>query len=77
MTRAQTPAVPVKPIPCLKPSCGRMEFLSGAGAADHPTLNPDGSFAGEYADSDAPDVQYICRFHEAGDFARLTDASGP
>lgn len=76
MTRAQTPAVPVKTdsLPLNHPV--EMEFLSGAGAwRTTLTLNPDGSFAGEYTDSDA-DVQYICRFHGSfGDFARLTDAS--
>lgn len=76
MTRAQTPAVPVKTdsLPLNHPV--EMEFLSGAGAwRTTLTLSPDGSFAGEYTDSDA-DVQYICRFHGSfGDFARLTDAS--
>ncbi len=76
MTRAQTPAVPVKTdsLPLNHPV--EMEFLSGAGAwRTTLTLNPDGSFAGEYTDSDA-DVQYICRFHGSfGAFARLTDAS--
>ena len=76
MTRAQTPAVPVKTdsLPLNHPV--EMEFLSGAGAwRTTRTLSPDGSFAGEYTDSDA-DVQYICRFHGSfGDFARLTDAS--
>lgn len=76
MTLTQTPAVPVKTdsLPLNHPL--EMEFLSGAGAwRTTLTLNPDGSFAGEYTDSDA-DVQYICRFHGSfGDFARLTDAS--
>lgn len=76
MTRAQTPAVPVKTdsLPLNHPV--EMEFLSGAGAwRTTLTMSPDGSFAGEYTDSDA-DVQYICRFHGSfGDFARLTDAS--
>lgn len=76
MTLTQTPAVPVKTdsLPLNYPL--EMEFLSGAGAwRTTLTLNPDGSFAGEYTDSDA-DVQYICRFHGSfGDFARLTGAS--
>ena len=76
MTLTQTPAVPVKTdsLPLNHPL--EMEFLSGAGAwRTTLTLNPDGSFAGEYTDSDA-DVQYICRFHGSfGDFVRLTDAS--
>lgn len=76
MTRAQTPAVPVKTDSLPLNHSVEMEFLSGAGAwRTTLTLSPDGSFAGEYIDSDA-DVQYICRFHGSfGDFARLTDAS--
>ena len=76
MTRAQTPAIPVKTDSLPLNHSVEMEFLSGAGAwRTTLTLSPDGSFAGEYTDSDA-DVQYICRFHGSfGDFARLTDAS--
>lgn len=76
MTRAQTPAVSVKTDSLPLNHSVEMEFLSGAGAwRTTLTLNPDGSFAGEYIDSDA-DVQYICRFHGSfGDFAQLTDAS--
>lgn len=76
MTRAQTPAVPVKTDSLPLNHSVEVEFLSGAGAwRTTLTLSPDGSFAGEYTDSDA-DVQYICRFHGSfGDFARLTDAS--
>lgn len=53
-----------------------MLFCSGAGAwGTYLTLNPDGSFVGDYSDADL-DTVYVCQFH--GQFEKvekLTDAS--
>lgn len=63
----------------------RMWFASGAGGwSTALTLHPDGSFEGEYSDSDMGDrgedypggTQYICRFHgRFGSIARETGGS--
>ncbi len=53
-----------------------MTFYSGAGAwANTLTLNPDGSFAGEYFDDDYLTI-YVCKYHgHFGKVEKLTDAS--
>ena len=53
-----------------------MAFYSGAGAwGTYLTLNPDGSFAGDYHDADMYTI-YVCQFHgQFGKVEKLTDAS--
>lgn len=53
-----------------------MSFYSGAGAwANDLTLEPDGSFSGEYYDADCLTV-YVCKYHgRFGKVEKLTDAS--
>ena len=53
-----------------------MVFASGAGAwSTELTLNPDGSFTGDYCDADM-DIHYVCQFHgKFRDIARVTAAS--
>lgn len=53
-----------------------MAFYSGAGAwGTLITLNPDGSFVGDYSDADGLTV-YVCQFHgQFGEIEKLTDAS--
>ena len=53
-----------------------MSFYSGAGAwANDLTLEPDGSFSGEYYDADCLTV-YVCKYHgRFGDVEKLTGAS--
>ncbi len=60
----------------------KMMFASGAGAWDTLlTLHPDGSFEGDYHDTDMGDsgpgyqsTQYVCRFH--GRFRDITQVTG-
>ena len=54
----------------------KLEFYSGAGSwRTELTLNPDGSFTGDYCDADM-DIQYVCQFHgRFGDLAQVTDSS--
>lgn len=53
-----------------------MEFYSGAGAwGTTLTLNPDGTFTGDYSDADGS-ICYVCQFHgNFGQFRKLTDVS--
>lgn len=53
-----------------------MVFCSGAGAwGTVLTLNPDGSFVGDYSDADGL-IHYVCQFHgQFGKVEKLTDAS--
>ncbi|MDE5700373.1 MAG: hypothetical protein K2I96_23720 [Lachnospiraceae bacterium] len=53
-----------------------MAFYSGAGAwMTNITLNPDGSFVGDYADADS-DTIYVCQFHgQFGKVGKLSDNS--
>lgn len=53
-----------------------MSFYSGAGAwANDLTLEPDGSFSGEYYDADCLTV-YVCKYHgRFGEVEKLSDAS--
>ena len=85
MTEAQIPVVPEPygSLPLTQPL--EMMFCSGAGGwGTMLTLYPDGSFSGEFTDSDMgtadesyPNgIQYISRFHGSfGDFEKLSDAS--
>ncbi|MCI8304302.1 MAG: hypothetical protein HFF52_06700 [Lawsonibacter sp.] len=54
----------------------QLMFCSGAGAWQSIlTLYPDGTFVGDYCDSDGP-IKYVCKFHGSfGDFIQLTGAS--
>lgn len=54
----------------------KMIFLSGAGAwCTDLTLNPDGSFVGDYHDADGA-IYYTCQFHgRFGTIVQLTDSS--
>lgn len=76
MEVAREPAIPEETggLPITEPL--EMAFYSGAGAwATYLTLNPDGSFVGDYADADVLTV-YVCQFH--GKFEKvekLTNAS--
>lgn len=51
-------------------------FYSGAGGwRTSLTLNPNGSFSGDYADADG-DMIYVCQFHgQFGNVGKLTEAS--
>lgn len=53
-----------------------MEFYSGAGAwRTCLTLNPDGSFVGDYCDADV-NTLHVCQFHgQFGKVEKLTDSS--
>lgn len=76
MTAIQTPIVPeeVDSLPITEPL--EMEFYSGAGAwQTELTLNPDGSFVGDYCDADL-NKHYVCQFHgQFGKVEKLTDSS--
>lgn len=54
----------------------KMAFYSGAGAwSTFLTLNPDGSFVGDYADADY-DTIFVCQFHgQFGKMGKITDNS--
>ena len=54
----------------------KLMFCSGAGAWDTLlTLQPDGSFEGDYHDADMT-IEYVCQFHgRFGDIRQVTDAS--
>lgn len=72
------PVAPVDSLPFAVPL--EMEFLSGAGGwRTYLTLNPDGTFTGDYSDSDmggSPPTRYVCQFHgRFGDFTQLSDNS--
>lgn len=71
---AEPTAVAEAGLPIAEPL--EMAFYSGAGAwANGLTLNPDGSFAGEYYDADCLTV-YVCEYHgHFGKVEKLTDAS--
>jgi len=53
-----------------------LDFYSGAGAwGSRVVLSPDGTFTGDYSDTDAY-VIYVCQFHGSlGDIAQLSDHS--
>lgn len=77
MTRAVNPALPsgqADTLPLDQPL--KLIFASGAGAwGTVLELNPDGSFIGEYSDTDGP-IQYVCQFHGSfQDFVPLTASS--
>ena len=76
MTAIQTPVIPeeVDSLPITEPL--EMEFYSGAGAWwTELTLNPDGSFVGDYCDADL-NMHYVCQFHgQFGKVEKLTDSS--
>lgn len=76
MTAVQMPVVieEVGSLPITEPL--EMAFYSGAGAwGTFITLNPDGSFAGDYSDADGL-VHYVCQFHgRFGAVGKLTDNS--
>lgn len=76
------PAPEEGPLPFDTPM--KLMFASGAGAWDTLlTLHPDGSFEGNYHDTDAGDsgdgyqsTEYVCRFHgRFGDIRQVTNAS--
>lgn len=76
MTAVQEPVVleEVDSLPITAPL--EMAFYSGAGAwMTNITLNPDGSFVGDYADADS-DTIYVCQFHgQFGKVGKLSDNS--
>lgn len=76
MTAIQAPVIPeeVDSLPITEPL--EMEFYSGAGAwQTELTLNPDGSFTGDYCDADG-NKHYVCQFHgQFGKVEKLTDSS--
>lgn len=76
MTAIQTPIIPeeVDSLPITEPL--EMEFYSGAGAwQTELTLNPDGSFVGDYCDADGILLD-VCQFHgRFGKVEKLTDYS--
>ncbi len=76
MTAVQKPMIieEVDGMPITEPL--EMSFYSGAGAwMTVITLNPDGSFVGDYADADY-DTIYVCQFHgQFGQVGRITDNS--
>ena len=76
MTTLQEPVVPeeVDSLPITEPL--EMAFYSGAGAwQTELTLNPDGSFVGDYCDADGNKL-YVCQFHgQFGKVEKLTDSS--
>lgn len=76
MTAVQVPVVPEEAdsLPFTEPL--EMEFYSGAGAwRTCLTLNPDGSFVGDYCDADV-NTLHVCQFHgQFGKVEKLTDSS--
>ena len=76
MTEAQEPlaAEEADRLPITEPL--DMVFCSGAGAwGTVLTLNPDGSFVGDYSDADGL-THYVCQFHgQFGKVEKITDAS--
>lgn len=79
---ASRPAPEEGPLPFDTPM--KLMFCSGAGAWDTLlTLHPDGSFEGDFHDTDAGDsgdgyqsTEYVCRFHgRFGDIRQVTNAS--
>ena len=79
---AVTPAQEEGPLPFNQPLT--MEFHSGAGGwCTELVLNPDGSFEGDYYDTDMgvsgegyDSTEYVCRFHgRFGEIDQVTDAS--
>lgn len=76
MTAVQKPTAieEVGSLPITEPL--EMSFYSGAGAwMTELTLNPDGSFVGDYADADC-DTIYVCQFHgQFGGVEKITDNS--
>lgn len=76
MTAVQEPVVieEVGSLPITEPL--EMAFYSGAGAwMTELTLNPDGSFVGDYADANC-ETSYVCQFHgQFGAFGKITDNS--
>ncbi len=78
MTAAQKPMIieEADSLPITEPL--EMSFCSGAGAwMTVITLNPDGSFVGDYADTDAgAGTIYVCQFHgQFGQVGQITDNS--
>ena len=71
---AVSPQAQVDTLPLTEPL--EMVYASGAGAwGSWLVLNPDGTFTGDYSDTDM-DIRYVCQFH--GSFTNirpLTDAS--
>ena len=65
---------PTDSLPLTEPL--EMVFASGAGAwGSWLDLNPDGTFTGQYSDTDMT-IQYVCQFHGTfTDIRPLTDAS--
>ena len=74
LTQAQTPLGATAALPLEEPL--QMTFRSGAGAwSTVLELRPDGSFTGDYHDSDLTVVS-VCQFHGTfRDFVQLTDSS--
>ena len=76
MTAVQEPIVTegTDGLPITEPM--EMAFYSGAGAwGTVLTLNPDGSFVGDYSDADGL-THYVCQFHgQFGKVEKLTEAS--
>ena len=80
--QSSLPAPEEGPLPFDVPM--KLMFASGAGAWDTLlTLHPDGTFEGNYHDTDAGDsgdgyqsTEYVCKFHgRFGDIKQVTDAS--
>ena len=71
---AASPQTQVDTLPLTEPL--DMLFASGAGAwGSWLVLNPDGTFTGDYSDTDG-NVRYVCQFHGSfTDIRPLTDAS--
>lgn len=71
---AASPQAPVDALPLAEPI--EMIYASGAGAwGSWLELNPDGTFTGDYSDTDM-NIRYVCQFHGSfSDIRPLTDAS--
>lgn len=71
---AASPQTQVDALPLTEPL--EMIYASGAGAwGSWMVLNPDGTFTGDYGDTDM-DIRYVCQFHGTfTDIRPLTDAS--
>ena len=72
--QSSLPAPEEGPLPFDVPM--KLMFCSGAGGWDTLlTLHPDGSFEGDYHDTDMT-IEYVCQFHgRFGDIRQVTDAS--